>query len=152
MNNIGGICNLFIFIIAESALRWSFSLQGKVNCSISLIVMELPKVTLTINGCKYIIQNHIWSIFSISSVLKIILSSEPRTTHLWNVKLNVWPSVKSALRPPPRRKMKNPPFFREKGRRFLVVHLSRKKGGKYPKSAPQKTNKMDPQILFGRGR
>ena len=34
------------------------------------------------------------------------------------------PSVKSALRPPPRRKMKNPPFFREKGRRFIFRPVS----------------------------
>ena len=30
----------------------------------------------------------------------------------------------SALRPPPRRKMKNPPFFREKGRRFIFRPVS----------------------------
>ena len=68
-----------------------------------------------------------------------------RTQQIWNI----WqkyissnpfpgPSVKSALRLPSRRKMKSPPFSREKGRMFLVIHLSRKKGGKYPWERSQK--------------
>ena len=68
-----------------------------------------------------------------------------RTQQIWNIwqkyiSSNPFPgsSVKSALHLPSRRKMKSPPFSREKGRMFLVIHLSRKKGGKYPWERSQK--------------
>ena len=88
----------------------------------NLILCLLNQMNNSVVSSSAIASHLFWSMMTGPEQLRLMKKLEPPThpTRVLKIVYILWPPswAFGKIRPPPRRKMKNPPFFREKGRRF----------------------------------